>query len=59
MPNDFIWILEESGLIEGVGAWVVHEACAQIAAWQCQGLSDPGGGQRLGEADWSGVREDW
>ena len=41
MPNDFIWILEESGLIDGVGAWVVHEACAQIAAWQCQGLSIP------------------
>ena len=41
MPNEFIWILEESGLIEGVGAWVVHEACAQIAAWQCQGLSIP------------------
>jgi len=37
VPNDFIWILEESGLIEGVGAWVVHEACAQAAAWQCQG----------------------
>jgi len=37
MPNEFIWILEESGLIEGVGAWVVHQACAQAAAWQCQG----------------------
>src|SRR4029078_5396078 len=37
MPNDFIWILEESGLIEGVGAWVVHQACAHAAAWQCQG----------------------
>jgi diguanylate cyclase (GGDEF)-like protein len=37
MPHEFIWILEESGLIEGVGAWVVHEACAQAAAWQCRG----------------------
>jgi len=37
MPNEFIWILEDSGLIEGVGAWVVHEACAQAAAWQCRG----------------------
>jgi diguanylate cyclase (GGDEF)-like protein len=34
MPNEFIWILEDSGLIEGVGAWVVHEACEQVAAWQ-------------------------
>ena len=41
MPNEFIWILEESGLIEGVGAWVVHEACAQAAAWQCQGRAIP------------------
>ena len=41
VPNDFIWILEDSGLIEGVGAWVVHEACAQIAAWQCQGVAIP------------------
>jgi EAL domain-containing protein (putative c-di-GMP-specific phosphodiesterase class I) len=41
VPNDFIWILEESGLIEGVGAWVVHEACAQAAAWQCQGRAIP------------------
>ena len=37
MPNEFIWILEDSGLIEGVGAWVVHEACAQVAAWQRAG----------------------
>jgi diguanylate cyclase (GGDEF)-like protein len=37
MPNDFIWILEESGLIEGVGAWVVQKACAQAAEWQCRG----------------------
>jgi len=41
MANDFVWILEESGLIEGVGAWVVHEACAQVAAWQCQGKAIP------------------
>ena len=41
MPNEFIWILEDSGLIEGVGAWVVHEACAQAAAWQCQGKAIP------------------
>jgi EAL domain-containing protein (putative c-di-GMP-specific phosphodiesterase class I) len=41
MPNDFIWILEESGLIEQVGAWVVQQACAQIGAWQCQSMAIP------------------
>jgi diguanylate cyclase (GGDEF)-like protein len=41
MPNDFIWILEESGLIEPVGEWVVRSACEQIAAWQCQGMAMP------------------
>jgi diguanylate cyclase (GGDEF)-like protein len=41
MPNDFIWILEESGLIEPVGAWVLQQACMQIAAWQRQSMAIP------------------
>lgn len=37
-PDRFIPILEETGLIVEVGAWVLHEACTQMMAWQAQGL---------------------
>jgi EAL domain-containing protein (putative c-di-GMP-specific phosphodiesterase class I) len=36
-PNDFVPLLEETGLICQVGSWVLHEACMQIAAWQRAG----------------------
>jgi diguanylate cyclase (GGDEF)-like protein len=32
-PNDFIPLLEETGLIVDVGRWVLGEACRQGAAW--------------------------
>jgi diguanylate cyclase (GGDEF)-like protein/PAS domain S-box-containing protein len=37
-PDDFIPILEDSGMIVDVGRWVLNEACAQAAAWHRQGL---------------------
>jgi len=36
-PDDFIPLLEETGLIEEVGKWVLDEACAQGAAWRAAG----------------------
>jgi diguanylate cyclase (GGDEF)-like protein len=36
-PDDFIPLLEETGLICEVGAWVLREACLQGAAWRRHG----------------------
>jgi diguanylate cyclase (GGDEF)-like protein len=38
-PEEFISLLEESGLIVDVGAWVLKEACAQGAKWRDGGYS--------------------
>ena len=36
-PDDFIPVLEDSGMIVDVGRWVLNEACAQAGAWLRQG----------------------
>jgi diguanylate cyclase (GGDEF)-like protein len=36
-PDDFIPLLEETGLIVEVGKWVLKEACSQGAAWRATG----------------------
>ena len=38
-PNDFIPLLEETGLIVDVGRWVLQRACRQGAAWRRAGHS--------------------
>ncbi len=38
-PSEFIPALEESGLIERVGAWVLKESCMQLKQWDAAGYS--------------------
>lgn len=38
LPNDFIHIAEESGLIEAIGEWVLNAALTQAASWADEGL---------------------
>jgi diguanylate cyclase (GGDEF)-like protein len=38
-PVQFIPIAEEFGYVEQIGEWIVHEACAQMKAWQAEGLA--------------------
>jgi diguanylate cyclase (GGDEF)-like protein len=36
-PDDFIPLLEDTGLIVDVGRWVLEQACTQAAAWRSAG----------------------
>ena len=41
-PADFVPVLEDTGLILGVGEWVLREVAQQVVRWQAMGLSVPG-----------------
>ena len=40
-PDDFITLLEETGLILDVGRWVLKQAMKDYCAWQAAGLNPP------------------
>ena len=40
VPDDFLELAEESGLILPIGEWVLEATCAQLAAWRHSGLPD-------------------
>ncbi len=40
-PGRFIPVAEETGYIEELGAWALHETCSQLAAWDAAGLRLP------------------
>jgi len=37
LPDQFLRIAEDDGLIVPVGAWVLEQACSQLAAWRTDG----------------------
>ncbi|EHR70382.1 diguanylate cyclase (GGDEF) domain-containing protein [Burkholderiales bacterium JOSHI_001] len=38
-PADFIGVLEDMGLMNAVGEWVLRGSCQQLLAWQAMGLA--------------------
>jgi diguanylate cyclase (GGDEF)-like protein len=57
-PVEFIPVAEESGLINRIGAWVLEEACKQLAEWLARGhdvwLSVNLSPKELHDADYAG-----
>lgn len=47
LPQDFIIVAEETGLIVPIGEFVLNHACAQVKAWRDQGFSNLWGSVNL------------
>lgn len=39
-PDRFIGVAEETGLIAGIGDWVLRRACREAVQWQLEGMSN-------------------
>ena len=47
-PGEFLSIVEESGLIVPIGAWVLEESCAQLVRWEAERRDEGIGALSLG-----------
>jgi diguanylate cyclase (GGDEF)-like protein/PAS domain S-box-containing protein len=39
LPNEFLDVAEETGIIVEIGEWALRQACGQVKQWQDQGLT--------------------
>ncbi len=39
LPNEFIWLAEETGFILELGEWILRQACRQVVQWLDEGRS--------------------